>query len=87
MIIRQVKIMNDAGLHARPAAIFVNLASKFQSSIFVEKEDNRFNGKSLISVLSSQIIKGEIITLIIEGEDEEKAEKALTFLVKANFNE
>ena len=79
--------MNEAGLHARPAAIFVNLASKFKSSILVEKGDDNFNGKSLISILSSRIIKGDIITLIIEGEDEEIAEKALISLIKTKFNE
>jgi len=87
MIIRQVKIMNEAGLHARPAATLVNLASKFKSSIFVEKGDCNFNGKSLISILSSRIIKGDIINLIIEGEDEEIAEKALISLIKTNFCE
>ncbi|MGI6144420.1 MAG: HPr family phosphocarrier protein [Clostridia bacterium] len=82
MIIRQLKIVNEAGLHARPAAMFVNLASKFKSSILVEKGDDVYNAKSLISILSSKIVKGDIINLIIEGEDEELAEKALTSLIE-----
>jgi len=77
MIIKQVIILNEAGLHARPAASFVNIASKFTSSVYVEKGNNSYNGKSIVSLLSAGINSGDIINLIIEGEDEELAEKIL----------
>jgi phosphocarrier protein HPr len=82
MIIRQVRVMNKAGLHARPAVKFVDLASKFKSEIFLEKADNRFNGKSIVSVLSAGIAHGDKINLIIEGEDEEIADRVLVSLLK-----
>ncbi len=82
MIIRQVKVMNKAGLHARPAVKFVDLAGKFKSEIFLEKADSRFNGKSIVSVLSAGIACGDKINLIIEGEDEEIADHALVSLLK-----
>lgn len=85
MIIRQVKIMNKSGLHARPATIFVNMASKFKSTIFVEKGDFNFNGKSLISILSAGIKKGDVITLIIEGEDEEMADRVMLSWINNNY--
>lgn len=85
MIIRQVKIMNKSGLHARPATIFVNMASKFKSTIFVEKGDFNFNGKSLISMLSAGIKKGDVITLIIEGEDEEMADRVMLSWINNNY--
>lgn len=87
MIIRQVEFTNEAGLHARPAAVFVDLASRFKASVFVEKGDYNFNGKSIVSVLSAGISKGDKVNLIIEGEDEEVAEKALLSLIKNNFTE
>lgn len=87
MIVRQVRITNKSGLHARPAAMFVNMASSFKSAIFVEKGDSTFNGKSMISVLSAGINKEAKINLIIEGEDEEMAERALVNLIKSNFGE
>lgn len=77
MIIRQVLVKNEAGLHARPAVQFVELASRFFSRISLEKGGSRFNAKSIISVLSAGIGKGEKICLIIEGEDEEIADQAL----------
>lgn len=87
MIIRQVMVTNKSGLHARPAAMFVTLASRFQSSVFVEKDGFSVNGKSIISVLSAGISKGTKINLIIEGDDEEIAERALVNLLKSNFGE
>ncbi|MDD4665539.1 MAG: HPr family phosphocarrier protein [Clostridia bacterium] len=87
MIIRQVEFTNEAGLHVRPAAVFVDLASRFKASVFVEKGEHRYNGKSIVSVLSAGISKGDKVNLIIEGEDEEVAEKVLLSLIKNNFTE
>ncbi|MGI6588677.1 MAG: HPr family phosphocarrier protein [Peptococcia bacterium] len=87
MIIRQVKFMNESGLHARPAAVFVDLASRFKASIFVEKGEHSYNGKSIVSILSAGIGKGDKVNLIIEGEDEELADELLLSLIKNNFSE
>ncbi|MGI6606605.1 MAG: HPr family phosphocarrier protein [Peptococcia bacterium] len=82
MIIRQVLVLNEAGLHARPAVLFVDLASKFQAEILVEKGDNVYNAKSIVSLLSAGIAQGDKIYLIIEGEDEEAADMALQAFFK-----
>lgn len=87
MIIRQVKVTNESGFHARPAAIFVDMASRFKSTILVENENRNINAKSIISILSAGICKGAKISLIIEGEDEEIADKVLVSLIKSNFGE
>jgi phosphotransferase system HPr (HPr) family protein len=82
MIIRQILVMNEGGLHARPAVLFVDLASKFQAKIVVEKGDNVYNAKSIISILSAGIGQEEKITLVIEGDDEDIADKALQAFFK-----
>ncbi len=87
MIKKELTIMNKTGLHARPASMFVQKASKFKSSIMIEKEDKTINAKSIISVLSGGISQGTKITLVIDGEDEQEAEKALVELVESNFGE
>ncbi len=82
MIIRQILVMKEAGLHARPAVQLVELASKFRAEIFVEKGESRYNAKSIVSLLSAGIAQGDKIYLIIEGEDEEAADMALQAFFK-----
>ncbi|HHZ16885.1 MAG TPA: HPr family phosphocarrier protein [Peptococcaceae bacterium] len=77
MIIRQFILTKEAGLHARPALLLVDLASKFCSTIYLEKEDTRYNAKSIVSVLSAGIAQGEKFNLIIEGADEHLADQVL----------
>ncbi len=77
MISREVTIKNSVGLHARPATFFIQKANSFKSSIWVEREDRRINGKSLLGVLSLGIVKGMSITIIADGADEEEAIEGL----------
>ena len=56
MISRNVQIMNNVGLHARPATFFIQKANSYKSSIWVEKDDRRVNAKSLLGVLSLGIV-------------------------------
>ena len=87
MISREVTIKNSVGLHARPATFFIQKANSFKSSIWVEREDRRINGKSLLGVLSLGIVKGMSITIIAEGADEEEAIEGLATLIDTGFNE
>ena len=87
MISREVTIKNSVGLHARPATFFIQKANSFQSSIWVEREDRRINGKSLLGVLSLGIVKGMSITIIADGADEEEAIEGLATLIDTGFNE
>ncbi len=77
-----MKIELDSGLQARPAAYFVQEANRFDSHIFLEKDDKKVNAKSIMGLMSLALTKGEEIKLIIEGEDEEEAMAYLTTLVR-----
>ena len=85
MISREVTIKNSVGLHARPATFFIQKANSFKSSIWVEREDRRINGKSLLGVLSLGIVGGTEITIIADGVDEEEAVSSLVKLVESGF--
>ena len=84
---RIVVIKNTLGLHARPAALFVQLANKFQSEIFVEKKDQKVNGKSIMGIMTLAAGKGQEITITADGNDAEKAVNALEKLLKDKFGE
>lgn len=81
MINKEVTVKNDKGLHARPATFFIQKANSFRSSIWVEIEDRKANAKSLLGVLSLGVSKGDTITLIADGADEEAAVAGLTELI------
>ncbi len=84
---RIVVIKNTLGLHARPAALFVQLANKFQSEIFVEKKEQKVNGKSIMGIMTLAAGKGQKITITANGNDAEEAIKALEKLLKDKFGE
>ena len=83
----QLSIDNSVGLHARPAALFVQTASKFHSEITVQHGENRANAKSILEVLTLGAGKGAEISVSAEGEDAAQALKALEDLVHSNFGE
>lgn len=87
MISKAITITNDTGLHARPAAVFVNTATKFKSEIMVRKGEKQVNAKSILAVLSLGITKGSDIVISVQGSDEEEAMGSLTELIESNFNE
>ncbi|HHX59305.1 MAG TPA: HPr family phosphocarrier protein [Epulopiscium sp.] len=66
-----------SGLEARPAALFVQIASKYESHISILLTDKQVNAKSIMGMMSLGAIKGQEITLLVDGEDEEEAMKAL----------
>lgn len=85
MYMKEVVVQNQVGLHARPAAFFIQKANEFKSSIWVESEDRKVNVKSLLGVLSLGITKGLTITIIADGPDEEDAVNNLVDLISYNF--
>ena len=87
MYVKDVTVQNQGGLRARPATFFIQKANSFKSSIWVEREDRRINGKSLLGVLSLGIVKGMSITIIADGADEEEAIEGLAALIDTGFNE
>ena len=87
MFVKDVKVQNQVGLHARPATFFIQKANEFKSSIWVEKEERRVNAKSLLGVLSIGIAKGMTITIAADGEDENEAINGLVELIETGFND
>ena len=87
MFSKEVVVQNQVGLHARPATFFIQKASEFKSSIWVEREERKVNAKSLLGVLSLGITKGTTINIIADGVDEEDAVEALIKLITSNFTE
>ena len=87
MFVKDVKVQNQVGLHARPATFFIQKANEFKSSIWVEKEERRVNAKSLLGVLSLGIMGGTSIRIIAGGADEEQAVDELVKLVESGFAE
>ena len=84
---RELTITNSLGLHARPAAMFVQLASKFLSEITVERGSERVNGKSIMGIMMLAAGKGLKITVTAEGADAADAVSALEELVNGKFGE
>ena len=80
-------IKNKLGLHARPASLFVQTASKFDSDITVSKDSETANGKSLMSMLVLSAACGTKLVITASGPDAENAVKALTDLVDRRFDE
>lgn len=87
MYVKEVKVQNQVGLHARPATFFIQKANEFKSSIWVEKDERRVNAKSLLGVLSLGIMGGTEIRIMAGGSDEEEAVEALVALVESGFAE
>jgi phosphocarrier protein HPr len=80
-------IVNRLGLHARAAAKFVTCANSFVSTIVVERDARRVNGKSIMGLMTLAAARGSQIRLEVDGVDEEAAISALSDLVSRRFGE
>ena len=87
MVVKDITVQNQVGLHSRPATFFIQKAFEFHSSIWVEKDERRANAKSLLGVLSLGVTGGTTIRIIADGPDENEAVEALTKLVVSGFAE
>ncbi len=87
MIERTVRIVNKNGLHARPAAEIVKLASKYQSDITLVRDDLEVNGKSIMGVMMLAAEFGSSLVLRAAGPDAEQAVSALSDLIARKFGE
>ncbi|AUS98066.1 HPr family phosphocarrier protein [Clostridium thermosuccinogenes] len=83
MITREITLTGRQGLVSKPAAIFIQKASNYKSSIWIEKNERRVNAKSLLGLLSLGIENGNKVTIIAEGEDEQFAVNELEEYLKA----
>lgn len=77
MVEKEFTVISDTGIHARPATLLVQTASRFISDIDLEYKDKKVNLKSIMGVMSLGIGKGADIKIIIDGNDEQEALQAL----------
>jgi len=84
---RRVTIVNELGLHARPAAAFVKVAGRFKAEVTVGRDDLVVNGKSIMGVMTLAAEPGSELTIRAEGDDAQAAADALANLVAAGFHE
>jgi len=87
MVERIVTIRNRAGMHARPAALLVKTASSFTAQIFIEKDSERVNGKSIMGVITLGATFNTPLKIIAEGPDEAEAVDAIQKLFDNRFEE
>ncbi|MCR3955077.1 MAG: HPr family phosphocarrier protein [Gudongella sp.] len=85
MINKSVTLTNPEGLHARPAALFVKEANKYESNLEIVSESRKVNGKSIIGIMSLGAFHGEEITLSASGPDEEEMINSLAELLEKGF--
>jgi phosphocarrier protein len=87
MVKKDFTILNKLGIHARPAAQFVKIANRFQADIFVERDGEEIDGKSIMGVMMLAAGHGSVITVTAEGTDENAAIDALGDLIERKFEE
>jgi phosphocarrier protein len=84
---KDLTIENRNGLHARPAALFVKTSSRYRSEVWVEKDGERVNGKSIMGLMMLAAGKGSVLRVIAEGEDAESVLTELEQLISTRFGE
>jgi phosphocarrier protein len=87
MTSRSVTVVNQLGMHARAAAKFVHLATRFEARIRVARQGREMDGKSIMGILLLAAAKGSMITITADGADEQAAVEALAELVEGGFGE
>lgn len=83
----EITITNKTGLHARPAAKFVQIATKFTSKVKISVNNKVTDGKSILALMGLRVKQNTKITLIAEGQDEDACLRALQELIVNNFGE
>ena len=87
MTSQTVVVVNQLGMHARAAAKFVHLATRYQARIRVARDAREMDGKSIMGILLLAAARGSTITISADGDDESAAVQALVALVAAGFGE
>ena len=86
-ITKEVTIVNRLGLHARPAAMFVKTSSKHKADIYVEKDGEMVNGKSIMGLMMLAAGQGSKLVVTAQGPDAERALQDIETLVQRRFDE
>ena len=86
-ITRELTILNRLGLHARPSAMFVKVCSRHKADIWVEKDGEQVNGKSIMGLMMLAAGQGSKLRVTCEGNDAEKALEEIESLIQRRFDE
>ncbi len=84
---KDFQVSNKLGIHARPAAMFVKTANRFHCDIFVEKDGERVNGKSIMGLMMLAAGPGSTVTVHAQGQDASQALAEIETLIKRKFDE
>lgn len=87
MIEKEVEIINNAGMHTRPASSIVKIAAKYKADFFISRDDFEVNGKSIIGVMTLAAEKGSKLILKFDGEDEAELANEMTDFFEKGFGE
>ncbi|MDR1256343.1 MAG: HPr family phosphocarrier protein [Spirochaetaceae bacterium] len=87
MIEQVIKVVNRAGIHARPASLLVGLTKNFKSSIYFEQGDDRINAKSILGIITLGAGYNSEIKIIAEGEDEREAVDSIVSMFASKFED
>lgn len=86
-VTKELVVVNKLGIHARPAAMFVKIATRFASDVFVEKDGERVNGKSIMGLMMLAAGQGSKLLVSCEGADADKALAELEAVILRKFDE
>lgn len=86
-VTKEFTILNQYGIHARPAALLVKTLSKFQSDVTIQRGEARVSGKSIMGLMTLEAAKGAVIRVTAEGEDAEQALAEIRTLIDKKFYE
>ena len=84
---KKVTIINETGLHARPASMFVKKASEFKSSVELIHDGEKVNAKSIMGIMKLGLAKGTEVVIETHGEDEDLALNSIVELIESGFGE
>ncbi len=87
MVVREVTVTNQAGVHTRPASMIVRTAARFKAEFVIQKDGYEINGKSIIGVMTLAAEQGATLTLLFDGVDEKEAVTAMEQLFTNGFGE
>ena len=87
VLVRVFKIQNQLGLHARPAALFVKIASRYDADVMVEKDGNSVSGKSIMGLMTLEAGMGSKLRLSADGHDAEQVLDEIQALIENKFYE
>ncbi len=86
-LVKELVVQNKMGIHARPAAMIVRITNKFKSEVFVEKDEEQVNGKSIMGLMMLAAGKGSKVKFVVTGEDAPTMIAELEALFVRKFDE